>query len=134
MFPSSNSNRNSPTQFYNMMNIALRVVLAALLLSLCTAKKSWQLLHSLDSGKTFSTRGTVSLALNDAGDVEISVANADNSLDLQAVNSLAGGLYQVKLMRDNDESTAVLTSVPACQVRRANFRYVICASFQNSQY
>lgn len=62
------------------------------------------------------------MALNDAGEVEISVANADSCLDLQTVNSLAGGLYQIKLIKDNDESTAVLTSVPACQVRRANFR------------
>lgn len=99
-----------------------RLLAAALLLPLCAASKSWQLLHSLNSGKTFTERGTVSLALNEAGEVEINVENAENCLDLQAVNSLTGGLYQVKLVKDNDESTAVLTSVPACQVRRANFR------------
>lgn len=104
------------------MTISFRIIVAAFLLSLCAANKTWQLLHSLDSGKTFSERGAVSLTLNEAGEVAISIANADSCLDLQAVNSLAGGLYQVKLIRDNDESTAVLTSVPACQVRRANFR------------
>lgn len=93
-----------------------------LLFHSCIASKSWQLLHSLDSGKTFTERGTVFLALTDAGEVEINVANADNCLDLQSINSLIGGLYQVKLVKDQDESTAVLTSVPACQVRRANFR------------
>ncbi len=124
LFQSSDSKPTSLTQFCDTMSIAIRVIVAVLQLSFCTANKSWELLHSLDSGKSFSSRGTVSLALNDAGEVEISVANADSCLDLQTVNSLAGGLYQIKLIKDNDESTAVLTSVPACQVRRANFRYV----------
>ncbi len=105
-----------------MTMIAFCVLAITLLLPSCLATRSWQLLHSLDSGKTFTERGTVALTLTDAGEVEINVVNADNCLDLQSINSLTGGLYQVKLVKDQDESTAILTSVPACQVRRANFR------------
>lgn len=91
----------------------------ALLLPYATAARSWQLLHSLDSGKNFSERGTVSLALNEEGKPEMTVEHADNCLDLGAINTLSSGLYQVKLVSGSQE---VLTSVPACQVRRANFR------------
>jgi hypothetical protein len=96
-------------------------ILLLLLPAVCNAK-AWQLLHSLDSGKTFTERGTVSLDLNEDGQVDIKLDHADNCLDLDAVNALSSaGLYQVKLVKDSVE---ILTSVPACHVRRANFRYV----------
>jgi hypothetical protein len=98
----------------------MRVATILLLLPAVCNAKAWQLLHSLDSGKTFTERGTVSLDLNEDGQVDIKLDHTDNCLDLEAVNALSStGLYQVKLVKD---STEILTSVPACQVRRANFR------------
>lgn len=86
--------------------------------------KSWSLFHSFDSGKTFTERGTLSLRLTEEGQVEAKVEHSSNAgLELDQVNALAAkNLYQLKLTTSTGEE--VITSVPACQVRRANFRYV----------
>jgi len=82
--------------------------------------KSWKLLHSLDNGKSFTARATVDLGLNDEGEVEIKIENNADCLSLDALEDLKG-LYQVKLI-DDESKTTVISSVPACEVKRSNFR------------
>jgi hypothetical protein len=95
----------------------------ALLLHFSSANKSWRLLHSFDSGLSYTERGSIELRLNDSGEVEINVSNLDDALaDVEKLNVLNEGLYQVKLIVDGEDSNRILASVPACQVRRANFR------------
>jgi hypothetical protein len=102
-----------------------------------TLQKSWTLLHSFGNAAAtdFTKRGTIRLSIdeNAAGastdpakavimeienDVEFSPA------DVQAM--LEHGWYQLKIVPDDKDSKskvpAVRTSVPACQLRRANFR------------
>lgn len=91
----------------------------------------------------WGVRGTIELAVRDGGDgetdedVSIKVENAAGALTEQLAQSLtssAGSYYQLKLVEEppnsnnkNKKNNAqhyyeVLTSVPACSVRRANFR------------
>ena len=102
-----------------------------------TLQKSWTLFHSFGDAVTdFTKRGTIRLSVdeNAAGiakdpsaavtmeienDVEFSPADVEKLLE--------HGWYQLKIVPDDKDSKsssvpAVRTSVPACQLRRANFR------------
>jgi len=100
------------------ITMALLCVLVSVLLCVTNASKSWSLLHSFDSGKTFTERGVLTLGLSDEGSLEFELKNNENCVADTSLKS-SKNLYQLKIMYGNSE---VLTSVPACQVRRANFR------------
>ncbi len=93
-----------------------------------TRNSSWKVYHSFNGGQLFSLRGTIdwSITENDeTSPVEVSMTN-DNG-DLSAANLQAmieSGWYQVKLVNSNSKSSKdyVLSTVPACQVIRSNFR------------
>lgn len=96
--------------------------------------KTWTMYHSLDGGNDFVRRGQIRLGVTEAdGDM----SNTDSSLELtieqeddenlttESIQPYIGsGLYQLKLVEEGNEANVVLTSVPACHLRRANFRYV----------
>jgi len=90
------------------------------------ASKSWTLYHSFNGGVDFAPRGTVKLSIVDDSEVNLEVENTADCLTEAAIESLLQQKwYQLKLVEDNnDEAPPILTSVPSCQVRRANFRYV----------
>lgn len=101
----------------NMATTLLYIFLSVLFCS-THASKSWTLLHSFDSGKTFSERGVLTLALSDEGALEFDLKNNENCVADTPLSS-SKHLYQLKIKYGDSE---VFTSVPACQVRRANFR------------
>ena len=88
-------------------------------------QRTWTLYHSMnpklgDAG--FTQRGTVTLQ----ADGDAAQLTAENTA-LTAENvatMMSSGWYQVKLVENGSSSTAVpvMTTVPACQLRRANFR------------
>lgn len=93
------------------------------------ADKTWSLLHSVD-GVNFMPRGQVILSVSPEKNAEISFADAvegdeeddAGKLDAAAVESMVQyGLYQLKLVEDGTNNY-VMASVPACQIKRANFR------------
>lgn len=102
------------------------------LLQSCQAlEKTWALYHSLNGGQDFSRRATVSLALVEKEEgqeeVELTVINDNSTLNDETFASARkpGAMYQLKLVEgDGGHSSEdfLLTSVPACQLLRANFR------------
>jgi hypothetical protein len=113
--------------------------------------KSWTLYHATlgesGSAPAFVKRGRIQLALKDDDDdssqeepkmpvgvkdaqpsaFALTIEHETNALTDALTKSLLvdNAMYQLKLVAD-DGSLPVLTSVPACHVRRANFRYVLC--------
>jgi len=85
--------------------------------------KSWTLHHSFDSGQTFTERGTLTLGFNtDKVDssLEMKLENNKDCIDIGSTN-LQSELYQLKIT-SNTADAEIVTSVPACQIRRANYR------------
>jgi len=104
-------------------------------------EKSWTLSHSFGSTSgTFTKRGVVTLRIhdsdNDSDNASDSVAAAAVSLEMEhqvdlteaeIADMLAAGWYQIQLQetgRAGSHARPIRTSVPACQLRRANFRCV----------
>jgi len=86
------------------------------------AQKSWTLWHSFDSGKTFTERGVLTLGLlEEDGTLEMKLKQQENCVVVADPLKLQSELYQLKIISSTDEME-ILTSVPACQIRRANFR------------
>lgn len=92
--------------------------------------RSWALLHSttdLAGGdETFRRRGRIELTVESGKDAKLELEN-----DPDAMKEFRDqGWYRLKLVPEQrDSSTSaefdgVETTVPACQLRRANFRYV----------
>jgi hypothetical protein len=105
-------------------------------------QKSWTLLHSFGANNSdFTKRGTIRLSIDEAAaaagtandpaaavTMEIENLTEFTPADVQAM--LEHGWYQLKIVPDDNKDSsssvpAVRTSVPACQLRRANFRYVM---------
>jgi hypothetical protein len=93
-------------------------------------RRTWTLYHSTDPSKGeegFTKRGIVSLDPGE-NEIKLSVNNDEGCFsesDLE--NMMASGWYQVKLVENGADSKSiapVMTTVPACTVRRANFWYV----------
>lgn len=104
-----------PSQHRLSLCLALLVSLVPLVVS---QKKTWTLYHAW-KGHDFTKRGQVSLSL-DQDEPTLLVQN-----DVKAPSLPIEALYQLKLVEDGNESVYTLTSVPACQVHRANFRFVL---------
>jgi len=89
--------------------------------------KTYQLYHSFDSSvDSFSPRGSITLSATSTSSngIEASVVNLDDSLETDIVNravEAGGGFYRIKVVEEESGRSA-LASVPACEVRRANFR------------
>jgi len=93
--------------------------------------KSFSLYHSLDGGSDFQRRGSITLTSTPTG-IETKVEEDESCLDITLINSMVseGGLYRLKVV-DQDGSTT-LTSVPGCNLRRANFREEITLMLSNT--
>lgn len=105
-----------------------------------TLQKSWTLFHSFGGTVTdFTKRGTIYLSVdeNAAGVAKDPAAAVTMRIENEVVGfspadveaMLEHGWYQLKIVPDDKDSSkssssvpAVRTSVPACQLRRANFR------------
>lgn len=88
------------------------------LVSASDSVASWTVYHSWDGGNTYSQRGL----LEWKGDEEGLVLTNDESAmtKAQVKEMLDFGWYQVKI--DTSAEDYVLATVPACNLRRANFR------------
>lgn len=93
-------------------------------------RRTWTLYHSADpkQGESgFSKRGVLTLEPGE-NEVYLSIENHDNSFSSQDLETMmASGWYQLRLVEDGSADKKippVVTTVPACQVRRSNFRYV----------
>lgn len=89
-------------------------------------RRTWTLYHSVDPNlgeKGFSKRGVLTLEPQD-NEINLTIANDDDSLAAENVKAMmASGWYQIKLVEDGKKAPVpVKTTVPACQLRRANFR------------
>ena len=92
--------------------------------------KSWKLFHSTSVTGTYVPRGTVTLSLSSSKDaespVQLNVLNEEDAFTVEMVNEMIsqeGVLYHLKLVEEGaDNPTAIITTVPACQLRRSNFR------------
>lgn len=100
--------------------------------------KSWTLYHRIlapgsdvaTAGSDWSIRGTVDLTVDPSAEesVTLEIKNEENSLTedfAQALSSASSdsSWYQLKLRDDSSSSSSeIFTSVPACNLRRANFR------------
>ena len=90
--------------------------------ALAVDTRTWTLQHSFNAGKDWSTRGELELVFpaDDYEEAQLAVHNDDSCWDSAMMNQLMEtGVYQLKLLSNED---FVLTTVPACQLRRANFR------------
>ncbi len=120
--------------------VFLNAILANCLIAAVNADspllKSWTLYHSVDGGNDFVRRGQIRLGVaavdgdvtsSTEGTPELTIEHDENeNLTTESIHHLIGsGLYQLKLVEDGNEANVVMTSVPACHLRRANFRYVL---------
>jgi len=113
------------------MNVALLLIFATTLLTPAIAgdvSKTYQLYHSFDSSAdSFSPRGSITLSADSTSSsngIEASVINLEDSLEADIVNRIVeegGGFYRIKVVEEESGRSA-LASVPACEIRRANFR------------
>jgi hypothetical protein len=87
--------------------------------------KSWTLSHSFHGGPDATIRGKITLSIAN-GVVDLQLDTDEHCLSRNAVETLwESGWYQLQLREDGDSQAPVIrTSVPACQLVRANFRYV----------
>jgi hypothetical protein len=100
--------------------------------------RTWTLYHSLDpklGAAGFTKRGVVTLtSSDDATDgLQLTVEN-DEEAALEALSisqMMESGWYQLQLVEEGSPSSVVpvQTTIPACQLRRANFRYVSFVKF-----
>ena len=107
------------------------VLLAALWSSALAASptsKTWTLHHAVfddEHAPVFVPRGRIRLSLDDNNELKATLEHEAEVLDRDLAESLRNdrAWYQLKLVSDDDtKSEPILTTVPACQVRRANFR------------
>ena len=100
---------------FRLLLLLLALILSPLIVS-AASEKSWTLYHAW-KGHDFSKRGKVRLTLDDSKLPTLTVENVQQAKDLPL-----DSLYQLKLVEDGTKNVYTLTSVPACQVHRANFR------------
>jgi len=99
--------------------------------------KSFKVYHSLSPKSEFTPRGSIQFATAADGSLESSMqheesclAGEDISNDMAALIA-SNGFYRVKIV-DEQSGTSALASVPACEVRRSNFREEIGLSIGNT--
>lgn len=95
---------------------------------------SWTLYHAVVSSSqaaVFEKRASITLSIPEGSSAAaIDIHNLEATTSSNVMNQLIDvetpKLYQLKLVADKDSSSArpLLTTVPTCQVLRANFRYV----------
>jgi len=117
----------------------MRLLLLLLLgsFSASAKTKSWTLYHriltpggtrSSSAEESWDERGTIELVVDPEEEVVVTVVNKEGALTSDLAQALtatatATAYYQLKLVENSSKTSAnVLTSVPACHVRRANFR------------
>jgi hypothetical protein len=122
------NDRSSSTTFIQVSWLMLS--LASLSLAIAApSEKTWTLYHSVNGGQDFARRASIVLSVDPETDgaVDISIVNDNSTLNENTflASKAAGAMYQLKLVDDaNTHGDFVLTSVPGCQLLRANFRYV----------
>lgn len=110
-----------------------------------TAQKTFKIYHSLGQTKPFLPRGTITFSTEsnvdaDAGtdsnvNINTVVENDESCLGENALQDMdelvsEGGFYRIKIVDEENNGKSVLASVPGCEVKRANFRYVcFCFTF-----
>jgi hypothetical protein len=96
----------------------LPLLLVAAIASASAAGPSWTIYHSFNGGEDFSRRGVLAWSEDEESFL---VTNDEQALTKQSLEAmLEFGWYQVKI--ENSDSDYVLATVPACNVRRANFK------------
>jgi len=98
--------------------------------------KTFQIYHALKPG-AFTPRGTIELSAGEGGAI-VSTFIMDESKPLndgilEGLDAIVSnnGFYRIKL-EDKESGSAVVASVPACDVRRANFREQIGLTLGNT--
>lgn len=131
-------------------NLAIITSLMLVLAPFATASvgRSWTLYHAVVDGKTdpdFTIRGQITLSLKDLNEAATKKDNKLSPLKGKATDSpfhvelqhkeetvssdliqqilKEDSFYQLKLVsNDSQSSPSIISTVPACQLRRANFR------------
>lgn len=81
---------------------------------------SWTIYHSWNADQEFSRRGELTWSEDEGA---LTVANEEFAFSKEIVRAMLDyGWYHVKIENPNDTNDFVLSTVPACNVRRANFK------------
>ena len=113
--------------------VTLVMMLTAMLMPVAQAlDKTWTLYHSWNGGQDFARRASVLLSIDpDTDGVALSITNDNSTVNKESYLAAkeTGAMYQLKLVEDSGAAdngdSFVLSSVPGCQLLRANFRYVL---------
>ena len=128
------SNQKTEESMKRTTEFSIAVLLLALLSSSTTAatssSKTWTLHHAVfvdaDPAPVFVPRGRIRFLNDDSDELKVTLENEEQALTTDLAESLSNdhAWYQLKLVSDDDDTNSepVLATVPACQVRRANFR------------
>lgn len=101
-----------------MLRYLLLLLAAVATPSVLAGGPTWTIYHSWDGGNQYTRRGVLEWKGEGEGFV---VANDENSLTKEQVAAMLDfGWYQVKI--DTTDGDYVLATVPACNLRRANFK------------
>ena len=98
--------------------------------------KIFQVYHSMGQNKPFLPRGKVLFTIlgedyNNNKVVSTTIEHNDDCLGINALEDMdelikEGGFYRIKIVEEGGDDVgrngSVMASVPACEVRRANFR------------
>lgn len=109
----------------NILQSIILVVASVTNVNATEMSKTYQLYHSFDPSADFSPRGSITLASTvTSNGITASVENIDGSVNKDIADRIVeegNGFYRIKVV-DAVTGRSALASVPACEVRRANFR------------
>ena len=115
-----------------MMRNLMFYIIVGLISNFVNAKddlrRTWTLYHSMDpklGDKGFTKRSVVTLEPENS-EAKLTLENDESSFSAENLEAMmSSGWYQLKLVENGKASTVpVKTTIPACHLRRANFRYV----------
>ena len=81
---------------------------------------SWTVYHSFNADQEFSRRGELKWSPEEGA---LQITNEESALTKESIQAMLDyGWYHVKIQNPNDDNDFVLSTVPACSIRRANFK------------
>lgn len=105
---------------------SLQFTLVSLFVALAAGKtieKSWTLSHS-NGVDAPSKRATIRLLSNSDDHLELTIDDDQDSSSMDSMLSNSPKFYQLILQENGKNAPVIKTSILACQLLRANLRYV----------
>ncbi|CAJ1962074.1 unnamed protein product [Cylindrotheca closterium] len=84
------------------------------------SSSTWTVYHSFNADQEFSRRGELKWSPEEGA---LQITNEESALSTESIQAMLDyGWYHVKIQNPNDTNDFVLSTVPACSIRRANFK------------